>query len=138
MPREWRNDEDRGLVVGPRLFVEMQLVAVGMGGDHLFGDGDLLAVDRYRADAKIRSIMGHSGIGQQLHRSCGAPDERKVLDQRPRLGENTAKNLGGEANRGEYVAVYLIGVVKHISSFARDPRFANLLFVETALVSIDR
>jgi hypothetical protein len=50
-----------------------------------------------------------------------------VRDQRPRLGEHTAKNLGHEANRGEDVAVYLIGVVKHISSFARDPRFVVLV-----------
>ena len=136
MPRKRRQDEDCGLVAD-RLLAEMQEVAEGMGGDDLLGDGDLAAVDRYRANAEIRPVIRHPGIGEQLHRGCSASDKWRILDQRPRLGQHTAEKFGHEAYRGENVAVYLIGVVKHISSSVRAPEFANFQMGEAVPASID-
>src|SRR5207245_1139914 len=81
-------------------------------GDDLLGDRDLLAVNRYGPNAEIWSLMRHSGMGQELHRRCGASNERGILDKRPRLGKHTAEKFGHAANRGEYVALCLVRAVE--------------------------
>src|SRR5262245_20241552 len=65
--------------------------------------------------------MRHACIGQKLHCRRGASNQGDVPDQRPRLAQHTPKKLGHEANRGEYIALYLIGVVEHVSSAERAP-----------------
>src|SRR6266404_28544 len=137
MARKRGNDEYRRLIPCA-ILAEMQQVAEGVRGDDLLGDRDLLAVNRYGPNAEIWSLMRHSGIGQELHRRCGASNERGILDKRPRLGKHTAEKFGHEANRGEYVALCLVSVVKHISSYTRAPGFASLQTVETVPASIDR
>src|SRR5438270_116170 len=78
--------------------------------------GSPAAADPHVADPEYRPIVGDPGIGEQLHRGRGAPHQRSILDERPWLGQHAAEKFGHQANRGEYVAVYLISVVKHISS----------------------
>src|SRR5438132_641915 len=56
-------------------------------------------------------IVRDPGIGEQVHCRRRAPDQRRILDQRPWLGQHAAEKLGHQANRSEYVAVYLVSVV---------------------------
>src|SRR5438105_4096079 len=124
MARERRHDEDRRLVAG-FILAKMQQPAERVRGDDLFGDPDLLAVDGHLADAEIRPIVRHPGIGEQLHRRRRAPHQRSILYERPWLGQHASEKLGHQANRGEYVAVYLVSVVEHISSNLPAPVFGN-------------
>src|SRR5439155_7840733 len=107
-----------------------------MRGNDLFGDANLLAVDNHVADAEFRPIVRHAGIGELLHRRCRAPHQRSILYERPWLGQHAAEKLGHQANRGEYVAVYLVSVVEHISSNLPAPALGNLQTVETVPISI--
>ena len=115
MPGKRRHDEHGRLVAGPFL-AEMQELAERMRGNDLFGDRDLLAVDvTLRMPKSGRSCdipaLDSSSIAAAALRTSGA-----FSDQRPWLGQHAAEKLGHQANRGEYVAVCLVGVVKHISS----------------------
>src|SRR5205085_8316868 len=65
---------------------------------------------------EFRPIVRHPGIRKQFHRRRCAPHQRSVLDQRPWLGQHATEELGHQTNRSEYVAVYLVRVVEHISS----------------------
>src|SRR5271166_467186 len=136
MTRERRHDEDRRLVAGS-LFAKMQELAERVRRHDLFGDGDFLAFDDYLADPEFRPIVRHPGIGKQLHRRRRATHQRDIPNQRPRLDQHAAEELGHQANRGEYVAVYLVGVVKHMSSYLPAPEFGNLQTIETVSDSID-
>src|SRR6202035_3984262 len=87
--------------------------------------------------AKSRPIVRHAGIGKQLHRCRRAPHQRSILDQRPWLGQHAAEKLGHQANRSEYVAVYLVSVVEHISSNLPAPALGKFQTVEAVPISID-
>src|SRR3954451_9959390 len=105
-------------------------------GDYVFGHANLRAADGHLADAEFRAIVRHPGIGEQLHRRRRAPHQRSILDQRPWLGQHAAEKLGHQANRGEYVAVYLVSVVEHITSNLPAPALGNLQTVETTPIPI--
>src|SRR5262249_4038561 len=104
MPRKGGDDENSWLVMAP-LLTEMQQIAEGMRGDDLFGDRNFLAVNLDEANAKVRPIVRHPCIGQQLHRRCCPPDKGTVFDNWPWLNEHAAKKFGCKSNRGEYVTV---------------------------------
>src|SRR4051794_18052641 len=116
----------------------MQELAEWVRGNGFLGDAHLLAIDPYALDPEIRAVMRHPGIGQQLHGRCRASHEREIANQRPWLNQYSAEKLGHEANGGEYVAVRLIRVVKHIPSLLPAPEFANFQTVETVPIRIHR
>jgi len=118
MTRERRNDQESG-PRGGRILAEMEQVAKRIGSDDLFGDTNRFTLDRYRPDTEVRAVMGHAGVGQQLHRSRSAANTWSVPDQGPRVVEETPESLGHQPNWTEYVVVYLVGLVKHEPSYLR-------------------
>src|SRR5271168_2528322 len=118
-------DDEHGRLVAGLFLAKMQEPAERMRGDDLFGHANLLAVDGHLADAEFRPIVRHPGIGEQFHRRRRASHQRSILDQRPWLGQHAAEELGHQSNRSEYVAVYLVRVVKHISSNLPAPALAT-------------
>jgi len=121
MTRERRDDQDRRRFADFFL-AEMKQAAKRIGGDDLFGDGHLSALDDCGPNAEIRPVVRQAGVGQQLHRRRSAAHQRRIREQWPWLVEQTAESLGHEPNRTEHVALYLVGLVKHQPSYAPIPR----------------
>ena len=133
-----RGDDQHCRLVAAFFLAEVQQVAKRMRGHDLLGDADLCIIERDAADPEIGPVVRQAGVGQQLHRRRRASHERKILDQRPWLGQNAAQEFRHKTDWGEHIALCLIGVVKHISSSDTAPELANLQTVDTVPVSIDR
>ena len=115
MPGERRHHQHRRLLAGP-ILAEMDEVAERMRSDGLLLDGDFPALDRDRADAKIRPLMRQVGMGEQVHRRGGAAHARQVADRQPRMAQPVMGGPGHQPDRPEKVLLCLVGVVKHMSS----------------------
>ncbi len=98
----------------------MHQIAERPGGDHPFRDSDLLAVDADRADAEGRPLMRQAGMRKKFERSGGAAPEQRRRARRTGRVEQLVGRGGGALDRCDRIAVRLIGVVKHESSWGMD------------------
>jgi len=130
--REGRDDQNRRSFTD--LFLaEMKQAAKRIGGDDLFGDGHLSALDDYGPNAEIRPVMRQAGVGQQLHRRRSASNERCIGEQWPWLVEETPESLGHQPNWTEDVVVSLVRLVKHEPSYIPIPSEIGNVLIETAI-----
>src|SRR5215831_12731577 len=109
----------------------MEKVAKWIGGNDFFGDVYLSAVNYHGPDVEIGSVMRHARVRKQLHCGCSTSNHGGIPDQRPGLIEKTPKSFGHQSNRTEYVAVYLVGLVKHKPSYIPIAAIASVAKIET-------